>query len=154
MSYRIVRPALLIAVALLAGCNTGSNMNQYTQAQLNALTTRTVEADLDETFKAASNALFDAGYTIAMSDRQGGLLTGEKAKDQSAKRFWVDPNARDTQFVMSIQMREQSSVQTDIRVQTSRNGTPYVDDVAIRHLWVLMQRQVLMKEPLAVPEGE
>lgn len=154
MSYRIVRPALLIAVALLAGCSTGSNMSQYTQAQLNALTTRTVEADLDETFRAASNALFDAGYTIAMSDRQGGLITGQKAKDQSARRFWVDPNARDTVFVMSIQMREQSSEQTDVRVQTSKNGEPYVDDVGIRQLWVLMQRQVLMKEPLAVPEGE
>ena len=38
-------------------------------------------------FNAVSNALFDAGYTIKMSDRQAGLITGEKAKDMSSARF-------------------------------------------------------------------
>ena len=63
----------------------------YTQAQLNAFETREVGADLDETFRAASNALFDAGYTISMSDREGGVLTGTRAIDRSKARFWRLP---------------------------------------------------------------
>lgn len=138
---------------VLGGCGTSSNLHKYSQAQLNAIETRTVEASMHETFQAASNALFDAGYTIAMSDREGGIITGQRGKDNTAARVWVSPLISDTRFVISIQLREQAARQTDVRVKTSINGEPYVDEEAIDQIWTLMQRQVLMKEPLATIEG-
>jgi hypothetical protein len=142
--------AAVVVVSALGGCGTSSNLSRYSQAQLNAIETRTVEASLAETFQAASNALFDAGYTIAMSDREGGLITGQRGDDKTAERFWISPYIQDTRFIISIQVREQSSSQTDARIKTSKNGEPYVDEEAIDQIWTLMQRQVLMKAPLAV----
>jgi hypothetical protein len=137
--------SLVFALGLL-GC---ASQPRMTQAQLNALESREVDAGLGATFNAASGALFDAGYTISMSDQEGGLLTGTRAKDRSSERFWVDSNIRDTQFAISIQMRETSASRTSVRIKTSINGESKVDKAAIDQIWVLMQRQVLMREPLA-----
>ena len=134
------------AMLLLTGCNAS---NRLSQAQLNAIETREVDASMNETYNAASGALFDAGYTIAMSDRQGGLLTGTKATDKSAARFWISPYIEDIKFAVSIQIRETTPKICTVRIKTSINGAPKVDKKAIDELWVLMQRQVLMKEPLS-----
>jgi hypothetical protein len=135
------------AMLILTGCIASSQLH-LSQAQLNAIETREVDASMNETYNAASGALFDAGYTIAMSDRQGGLLTGTKAHDRSADRFWVSPYIEDTKFAVSIQIRETGPKFCTIRIKTSINGEPKVDKKAIDELWLLMQRQVLMKEPL------
>ncbi len=138
--------SITITVLLLSsGC---VSTPRYTQAQLNAIETREVEANLDETFNSASGALFDAGYTISMSDRQAGLLTGTKAKDMTAARFWYGTYIPDISFATSIQVRQTEPKRCSVRIKTSRNGEPQTDKKAIDELWVLMQRQVLMKEPL------
>ena len=68
--------SLSLAVVLsVASCQLAP---KYTQSQITAIETRMIEASLGETFIAASGALFYAGYTIAMSDREGGLITGTK----------------------------------------------------------------------------
>ena len=146
---RSVTRFVLAATLLVSGC---AMTPKYSQAQLNAIETREVDASMDETFSAASSALFDAGYTIAMSDRQGGLLTGTRGKDQSAARIWISPYIQDTKFAVSIQVREIGPKRTSIRVKTSVNGESKVDKVSIDQIWNLMQRQVLMKEPL--PSGQ
>ena len=135
---------------VFTGCNSSP---KYSQAQLNSIETREVEADFSTTFNAASGALFDAGYTIAMSDREAGLLTGTQAVDRSAQRFWVSVYIEDTKFAISIQVREETSNLCTVRVKLSRNGQPFVDKEAIDKIWVLMQRQVLMKEPIDIQES-
>jgi len=136
----------LSAMLLLNGC---SSSQHYSQAQLNAIETREVDAGINETYNAASGALFDAGYTIAMSDRQGGLLTGTRVCDRSKARFWISPYIEDTRFAISIQIRETTPKSCTVRIKTSVNGASKVDKNAIDQLWTLMQRQVLMKEPLS-----
>ncbi len=135
-------------ILFLTGCHRNSS-NELSQAQLNAIETREVDASINETYNAASGALFDAGYTISMSDRAGGLLTGTKAHDRSSQRLWVSPYIEDTKFAVSIQIREIAPNSCTVRVKTSINGAPKVDKKAIDQLWTLMQRQVLMKEPLS-----
>ncbi len=126
---------------------------RLTQAQLTAIETREVDASLDETFSAAASALFDAGYTIAMSDRQGGLLTGTRAVDQSAARFWISSQIQDVKLAISIHIQELGPSRCSARIKTSVNGVPKVDKRAIDQIWTLMQRQVLMKAPLPVEVG-
>jgi hypothetical protein len=134
------------ATLLFTGCDSS---NQLSQAQLNAIETRDVDASMNETYNAASGALFDAGYTIAMSDRQGGLLTGTRVIDKSKARFWISPYIEDIRLAISMQIREISPSSCTVRIKTSVNGSPKVDKNAIDQLWTLMQRQVLMKEPLS-----
>lgn len=138
----------LLSALLLPACTIGHSPKRYSQAQLNSIETRVVEAGLKETFDAAMNALFDAGYVIAVSDRDGGIITGSRAVDQTTARVLLSSAIRDTQYVMSIQVREtKAGRQCAVRVKLAVNGEARVHKETIDELWVLMQRQVLMKEP-------
>ena len=123
------------------------SLHKYSQAQLTAMTTREVQASYGETYKSATDALFDAGYTIDVSDRDGGILTGVQGEDRTAARFWVSELITDTVFRVSVLLREQSSHSTTVRLSTSKNAEPYIDEEAIDQFWRLMERQVLMKAP-------
>jgi len=140
----------LSGLATLAFSGCVARQPPLTQAQMNAIETREVDATLDQTYRAASSALFDAGYTIAMSDRSAGLLTGERGIDRSAERAW-NSYVQDTKFRMSMQIMEMDSQRTSVRIKTSVNGESRTDQRAIDQVWVLMQRQVMMKEPPVLP---
>ena len=139
-----------IAGLTLTACATPEH---YTQAQLNALETRIVEANFTDSFNAASGALFDDGYIITMSDREGGLITGHQTKQRTAwEQFW-GPYPVYASMEMSIQIRESTQKQCFVRVKTATNGATRVDREAIQRIWVLMQRQVLMTEAPASDEA-
>ncbi len=144
--------AILSHAVVMAGCVLF--LPPMGQAQLNAIETREVDAGFDETFIAASGALFDAGYIISMSDREGGLLTGTRSIDRSRQRRLLDPKIEDTHFAVSVMIREAGSDRCSVRIKTSVNGVQKVNKRAIDQIWVLMQRQVLMKAPLALGSGQ
>ncbi|MCH7547768.1 MAG: hypothetical protein IID30_15325, partial [Planctomycetes bacterium] len=129
------------------GCGGSSNIHRNSQAQLTALTTREVEATFNETYRAATEALFDSGYTIDESDREGSIITGIKGKDQTAARFWISTMIRDTQYRISVLLREITANRTSVRLSCSRNAEPYIVEKDIDQFWKLMQRQVIMKAP-------
>jgi hypothetical protein len=141
--------AVCSAAVMLGGCQSEP---RYTQAQLNALETREIDAPLAETFTAASNALFDAGYTISMSDRAGGLVTGTKRHDRKRDEMFVKKSERWREYTLSVQVRRLEPKLSAVRVKSAVNGEPRVDRDTINEFWVLMQRQVLMHEPLPRPE--
>jgi len=152
-----MRPIGYIAAAILSTTTlTGCMLFQrpapsLSQAQLNAIETRDVDAGFNDTFSAATGALFDAGYTISMSDRQAGLVTGTRSVDRSRqRRFTQDPTIEDTDYAVSILVRDLGQTRSAVRVKTSVNGQPVVDKQAIDQIWHLMQRQVLMTAPLVV----
>jgi hypothetical protein len=139
-----------IAGLFVTACATPEH---YTQAQLNALETRIVEADFTDSFNAASGALFDDGYIITMSDREGGLITGHQTKQPTAwEQFW-GPYPVYASMEMSIQVRESGPQRCFVRVKTATNGATRLDREAIERIWILMQRQVLMIEPPASDEA-
>ena len=135
----------LVALIALASCQVAPKL---TQAQITAIETRVVEASMGQTYTAASGALFDAGYTIAMSDREGGLITGSRGVDKSAERLWISPYIQDERFTVSIHIMATTPGKCTARIKTSKNGQAFVDKAAIDALWVLMQRQVMMKTPV------
>ncbi len=141
---RNVLLAAVVSALLLAAC---ASQPVYTQAQLNAIETRSVDATFDETFNAASGALFDAGYIIAMSDREGGLITGTQTEVAHGwAAFWgTQPYYRS--LAISIQIRADGPNHSLARIKTQFNGRTQVDKAAIDEIWVLMQRQVLMSAP-------
>lgn len=143
----------ILGVVLLTACGSSSRP-QLTQAQMNALETREVEAGFAETFNAASNALFDAGYTISMSDRQAGLLTGTRVHSRRAERKKAkNPLIEDEHRTVSFQIREVGTGRSAVRIKTALNGEPAVNKRTVDRLWVLMQRQVLMNAPPPVADA-
>ena len=135
--------ALILAVAALAGCEATPT---YTQAQLTAIETRVVDADFDETFNAAAGAMFDAGYIISMSDREGGLLTAHQmSSNEGWDRFWHGDIPR--RLTLSIKVRKVGPGRCEVRVKSAVDEASKVDKEMVDEIWVLMQRQVLMSEP-------
>ncbi len=148
---RSVLPVAVVFALLLAAC---ASKPVYTQAQLNAIETRSVDATFDETFNAATGALFDSGYIIAMSDREGGLITGTQTKQDTAwDAFWgTAPYHR--ALTISIQIRIDRPDRSLVRIKTQLNGQTVVDKSAIDEIWVLMQRQVMMSASPAHAAGD
>ena len=148
--------AAILSTTMLTGCMLFRHPQpSLSQAQLNAIETRDVDAGFNDTFSAATGALFDAGYTISMSDRQAGLVTGTKSVDRSRqRRFSQDVTIEDTDYAVSILVRKYGPQRSSVRVKTSVNGQPVLDKQSIDQIWHLMQRQVLMTAPLVVEADE
>jgi hypothetical protein len=152
------RWAIPAAFALLiAGCEAAPR----TRVELDATQEREVEAAPDRAYSAASGAVMDAGYTMDVSDADGGLLSGHKLFEHSiALKVAVAIMTRGSGTVppdlltVCIQVRDIGNGRSAVRAQTYLNGSAELDHKAIDDLWVLMQRQVLMKElPRAGPPG-
>lgn len=139
---------LALTTIAIGGCRTrGIAPSSLSQAQLNAIETRVIDADMDQAFDAAISALFDAGYTISVSDREAGIVTGTREINRQAERIWISPYLQDTRFAISVQIRQTNPSRTNARVKLSINGEPRVDKETIDEIWTLMQRQVLMSTP-------
>lgn len=141
-----MRPGALLLASVLVAASGCSTPPRYSQAQLNAIETRIVDAPFDEAFNAASGALFDAGYIIVMSDREGGLLTASQRKLPSGWDFWFG-SAYGQVLTVSVHVREIDGERCQVRLKTAADGASTVNKEHVDEIWVLMQRQVLMSEP-------
>jgi hypothetical protein len=151
----------LLALLTLAGCIADPPM---TQSQMDALQVRLVEAPPERAFAAASSAIIDAGYDIHVSDGEWGILTAEKRQDPALAAniavMILSTLARNptdlppTFHAVSIQVLPVSQNRANVRIRPFINGQPCACTKAdsegrevVEQLWMLMQRQVLMKEP-------
>lgn len=139
---------LILCTMCVGGCASSGNLHKYTQSQITAITTRIVDASTDEAFRAATSAVFDAGYTISVSDKSAGIISGYKRDSKAAERFWLSTAIEDTDFRISIMLSEDGYRQTRARISMARNGEQVIDEKAVDDLWTLMKRQVLIQEPL------
>ena len=143
--------AVVLLLPLVAGCFApGKTPQRFTQAQLNAIETREVEAGLDRTFDAAVSALLDAGYTIVHSDKHAGILTGARMIDRTAQRVFISSSIRDAQYTLTLLIKGLGPKRSSARIKLAYNGEARVDKETIDRVWVLMQRQVLMNDPPAI----
>lgn len=142
-----------LCASALGGCR---KEQRYSQAQLNQIEVRVVDAGIDDAFDAASGALFDAGYLIVMSDKDAGLITGRMTKDLTQEMgFWEAVFTTDYPIqsrTMSVQVLEVSEDESRVRVKLAVNGYTTVDESVVNEIWVLMQRQVMMHEPVEFSE--
>jgi hypothetical protein len=158
MKSSFYRTSLLLIPAVLFGmacvsCAPTRNISQYSQAQLSAITTREVDADMNATYRAAIDAVFDSGFTVSHSDREGGVVTATRKIDRTQERIWVYPYINDTEYSVSLLLREIDPARTSVRLSFSINGEAQIDEQWIGEFWRLMKRQVLMKEPVAASES-
>ena len=130
----------LLAVIACAAALTACQVDQkYSQTQLEALQTREFAANIDATFDAAVNALFDAGYTIRSSDKRGGFL--------SASRQGFDAWRGYTQGVVQLKIEGAGNGRSSVRISTTDGGQQRVNKEQIDELLNLIDRRLVSGGP-------
>ncbi len=123
------------------------------QAAMKLFETRTVNASLEEVFTAAAEALFDLGYVIKHSDKQSGILVGEKQdsrkEDRAAMAFWFGFAAaaavQPIVYNLTLLVKPVDDNTSKVRIKTSIDGEPAFCKETIDKVWVYIERQVLME---------
>jgi len=125
------------------------------QAAMKLFETRTVNASLEEVFTAATEALFDLGYVIKHSDKQSGILVGERQDarkdDRAAMAFWFGLAAaaavQPIVYNLTLLVKPVDEKTATVRIKTSIDGEPAFCKEEIDKVWVYIERQVLMESP-------
>ena len=139
---------------ILTGCASSSKIVMG-QAAMKLFETRTVNASLDEVFAAAAEALFDLGYVIKHSDKQSGILVGERQDarkdDQAAMAFmfgWAAAAAvQPIVYNLTLLVKPVDEKTASVRIKTFIDGEPAFCKEEIDKVWVYIERQVLMESP-------
>jgi hypothetical protein len=121
---RTLRILTSILVLGLGGCVTPDT--KYSQTALNALETREFDYSFDDTFNAAVNALFDAGYSVGASDKRGGFLRASR---------WGSGSVQ-------IKVDQTGPKRTSVRISTASGGQAHVDKPRIDELLNLIDRRL------------
>lgn len=123
------------------------------QAQMKNFETREVDAPFDQVYEAGTEALFDLGYTIIHSDKESGILVGEKGQGRGSTWVFKDKKLekKEREFPDFLQLtllvKPINKKLTKVRIKTAINKERRLDKRAIDEMWVYIQRQVLMEEP-------
>lgn len=142
---------------LLSGCSLFQE-KKMGQAATKNFETREVDAPFNQVYEAGIEALFDLGYTIIHSDKESGILVGEKGlgKGKSAWIFKdkklekVEKEVPDL-LQLTLLVKSLDKKTTKVRIKTAINKERQLDKQAIDEMWVTIQRQVLMEEPPLSP---
>jgi hypothetical protein len=139
---------------ILPGCaTTGIEMGQAT---ITAFETRTIDSSFEQVYLAATEVLFDLGYTIQHTDKNTGIIVGEKRVPKGGSGFiqFMDALAgtydhseskyySTTQIDILIQPLDERT--TKVRIKTLLDKKPQLNKKVIDEVWLYIERQVLMK---------
>jgi len=125
------------------------------QAATKNFETRVIDASRDSVFSAALEALFDLGYTIKHSDKESGILLGEKQDarkgDKAAMAFMFGVSGallvNPTVYNCTIMVKPVDEKTTNVRIKTAIDGEPKLYKKTIDQVWLYIDRQVLMESP-------
>ncbi len=148
--------ALVCFLACLCGCMLFNDSGQQVgQAEIKEFETRSVDAPFEKVYTAATGALFDLGYTIMHSDKQSGVLVGEKRQRNGESSMIFMPGAPPTRrpeselydfLELTFLVQPAGKHKTDVRIKTDVNKERKLDAKAINEAWLYVQRQVMMNE--------
>lgn len=135
-AIKAIVPILLVSISLWGCATTGGKMGQ---AATKNFETRTVDAPVDAVFAASTEALFDLGYIIKHSDKQSGLIMGEKRDSKKKEKLataillGVGPALLVDAVVynITIMVRPVDEKSTNVRIKTAIDGEPKLNKKAI-----------------------
>lgn len=134
----------------LVSCGLGQK--KMGQAELKYFETRPLDAPFTAVYSASVEAMFDLGYTITHSDKDSGLVVGEKRKKKSGTWIVGDlPEGKKVEdyydFVqLTLLVKPDGAKASKVRIKTAINKELALDKKAIDEVWVYIQRQVLMEQ--------
>lgn len=141
------------AIFATSGCAFLNGEPQMSQAQIKQLESRTIDAPFKEVYDASIEALFDLGYTIVHTDKESGVIMGERSS-KSYRTVWVtladgnrSPSSEEYLQTkqLTILVKPEGRKQCTVRIKSSRNKESSFDKKAINEVWLYIDRQVLME---------
>jgi hypothetical protein len=160
----IPRALLLAMVPLLGACATHSPMVAMSPVRQDALQVRDIDAPPSKTFSAATNALVNAGYTIQVTDGEGGLLTAWRREDPSiAKHAAVltlttlltlghaPTTAPPSYYATCVQILPRPNGLSQVRICLYGHANLKQEEALIDDLWISIQRDLLTRSRAPAP---
>lgn len=150
---------VLLTVCLgSGGCVSRSPMVGMSPTQQDALQVRELDAPPDRAFSAATNTLVNAGYTILLTDGEGGLLTAFRREDPSVARHAATLTlstlitlgqapmlAEPYFFSVCVQVLPRPGNLSSVRICLYGHGDLKAEEAIIDDLWIQMQRELLAR---------
>jgi hypothetical protein len=151
------RALVVLAAGFLAGCAARPPM---TITQLNALEIRDIDAGPPAVFDAVSNAVIDAGYTVEVTDAEGGLLSAVRREDPSVAEHaavltittllslgHAPMTAQPRFFAVCAQVSPRPGGLASVRIRAFNPDGSAGDPKVVEEIWGLTQRRILMGLP-------
>lgn len=158
---KIVMIFIVPMVIFLSGCIT-TGTPPMTQAAIKAFETRTVDAPFEQVYSGAAEGLFDLGYTVVHTDKNTGILVGEKRMKKPGAEWMkisddmnkVIRSESDYYDILQLTLFIQTvdSASTKVRIKTAVNKSPQLNKEAIDEVWLYIERQVLMESGPTAPK--
>jgi len=150
--------ACALVCFMAGGCASQSPIVAMSPTQQDALQVRDLDASPDRAFSAAANTLVNAGYTIQLTDGEGGLLTAYRREDPSIARHAATLTvttlitlgqapmlARPYYFSVCVQVLPRPGGLSSVRICLYGHNDLKVEEAIIDDLWIQMQRDLLAK---------
>lgn len=146
----MIRLLTICALLCLPACAwlEGEQMGQAALAQLQ---NRTIDAPFAQVYPAALETMFDLGYTISHTDKESGVVVGEKARKRAWSIFDTPPEHQHKEDLydtlqVTLMVTPIGKKQTRVRIKTALNKESQLDKTAINEIWLHIERQVLMHD--------
>ena len=160
MSKNIFLPLFLSIVFLLSACVT-PQQKQLQQAAIKNLETREVDAPYNQVFNAVEEVLFDWGYNVTHSERESGIIIGEKRADNRFARsmmismFGLGGLSTPAEYVYVISAKvnsiDEKKSKIRVRFSCAQQKIPFRQyEKTVNKFWVAVQREVMMEAPLEI----
>ena len=141
---------MMVILSLYSGCVAGGN-RPTGQAAIKHFETRKIDAPFDTVYEASVEAMFDLGYTISHSDKESGVIVGEKRKKKPfSEILWMSDRTKhrhdlyDT-LQLTLLVRPKGKNASKVRIKTDVNKQRRLNRKAINEVWVYIDRQVMME---------
>lgn len=138
---------LTVSVAcFLTGCAT------LTQSEIKFLESRELDLSYNEAYRAAANGLFSLGFTINHSDKESGILTGERHDPRTGRKitntilFGVLGLAatQSSDHAISFMLTSLDAETTELRMKVVQNGRPVIDRTLMTKIWQRIERESML----------
>lgn len=143
-----------LVIGLLALCSACDFLFEppMSQAEIKALETRELNVAIDKAYTAAIQALFDLGYVIRHSEKDAGIVVGERQVNSSV---WVPGEGNRpgyyrkdvTNYTVTLLLHADRPKRTTVRIKYSIDGETRLDRNKVNAVWTAIDREVMMMAP-------
>jgi len=141
-------PGLLFGIMILS-----SGCTQLTQSEIKALETREMDCSFDEAYKAAANGLFTLGFTVSHSDKESGILPGNRHDPNPGEKLLTTflfgvlglAATKDRDEAVSFMLTKLEPNLTQLRMKVIVNGKSVVDRTFMTKIWQQVEREAMLE---------
>lgn len=131
----------------------GSGCATLTQSEIKFLETRELDLSYDDAYQAAANGLFSLGFTINHSDKESGILTGQRHDPRTGLKITNTilfgllglAATQSSDQAITFMLTSLEPEVTELRMKIVRDGKPAVDRKLMTKIWQGIEREAMLE---------